>query len=56
MLEGWHNPTLRHVEGQWRIYSDGGNVFVLLDKAIPAIVAACPGARERLEVEDEKPF
>jgi hypothetical protein len=22
MLEGWTTPTLRHVDGQWRIYSE----------------------------------
>lgn len=56
MLEGWHNPTLRHVEGQWRIYSDSGNVFVPLEKAIPELVAACLGAVEGLEIENNKPF
>lgn len=56
MLEGWHHPTLAHVENQWRIYSDSGVAFVPLEKAIPALVAACPGAWERLEIEDSKPF
>ena len=39
-MQGWHHPTLCHVDDQWRIYSDSGTVFVPLDKAIPALVAA----------------
>lgn len=55
-MQGWTHPTLRHVENQWRIYSDDGTVFVLLDKALHELVAACDGAAERMEVENNKPF
>ena len=51
MLEGWTHPTLRHVENQWRIYSDSGVAFVPLEKASAALVAACPGAGEAKEEE-----
>lgn len=55
-LQGWEVPTLRRVDGQWRIYSTSGNVFVPLDKAEPRLLDACPGARDLLNEEDSKPF
>jgi len=55
-VQGWTHPALAHVENQWRIYSDGGKVFVPLDKATPELLAACPGAGERLELDNEEPF
>ena len=54
--EGWTAPTLAHVDNQWRIYSDSFVAFVPLEKAIPALVAACPGAGEKLEELDNEPF
>ena len=54
--QGWTYPTLRNVEGQWRIYSDSGVVFVPLDKATPELIKACDGAANRLEEENNKPF
>ena len=56
MLEGWTHPTLRHVENQWRIYSNSGVAFVPLETASPALVAACQGAWEKLEELDNEPF
>ena len=56
LLEGWTHPTLRHIENQWRIYSDTGVVFVPLDKATPELLEACDGAKERLRSENDKPF
>lgn len=56
MLEGWTTPTLAHVDNQWRIYSDSGVCFVPLEKASAVLVAACPGAREKLEELDSQPF
>lgn len=56
MLKGWTHPTLVRRDGQWVIWSDGGKVFVLIDKAIPALLAACPGAVERLEEWNNEPF
>jgi len=56
MLEGWTIPTLAHVDGQWRIYSDSAVAFVPLEKALLELVAACPGAGERLEELDNEPF
>lgn len=55
-LQGWQIPTLRRVDGQWRIYSDSGVAFVPLDKASEELVAACPGAGERREADDNEPF
>jgi hypothetical protein len=55
-MEGWTTPTLRHVDSQWRIYSNGGAVFVLLWDAPEILVAACAGAAERLEELNCKPF
>lgn len=54
--EGWAHPTLAHVENQWRIYSNSGVAFVPLEKASAALVAACPGAGERLKILDCEPF
>jgi len=56
MREGWTTPTLAHVEGQWRIYSDSAVAFVPLEKALPELVAACPGATESLEQLNNEPF
>ena len=56
MLKGWTTPTLAHVENQWRIYSDSTVAFVPLEKALPELVAACPGAGEKLEIDNEEPF
>lgn len=56
MLEGWTTPTLAHVDGQWRIYSDTYVAFVPLEKASPELVAECPGARERMEQLNNEPF
>jgi hypothetical protein len=56
MLEGWTTPILRHVDGQWRIYSDSAVAFVPLEKAPVELVAACTGAGERLEELDLEPF
>lgn len=55
-MQDWTYPTLRYVENQWRIYSDSGVVFVLLDKATPELIKACDGAANRLEEENNKPF
>jgi len=54
--QGWQAPTLRREAGQWRIYSDSGVAFVPLDKACKELVAACPGAGERREADDNAPF
>ena len=56
MLEGWTTPTLAFIENQWRIYSNGRVAFVPLEKASPELVAACPGAGERLEELNNEPF
>ena len=50
--QGWQAPTLRREAGQWHIYSDSGVAFVPLDKACDELVAACPGAWERREADD----
>lgn len=55
-MQGWTHPTLSHVENQWRIYSTSGVAFVPLEKAIPALVAACPGAGEKLKELNNEPF
>ena len=55
-LLGWESPTLRRVDGQWRIYCDSGVAFVPLDKAMYELVAACPGAGERREADDNDFF
>ena len=54
--KGWTTPTLAHVESQWRIYSDSAIAFVPLEKALPELVAACPGATEKLEQLNNEPF
>jgi hypothetical protein len=56
MLEGWTTPTLHYIDNQWRIYSNGCAAFVPLEKAISALVAACPWAGEKLEELDNEPF
>ena len=55
-MQGWTTPTLCYVENQWRIYSNSGVAFVPLEKASAALVAACPGAGEKLEELDSQPF
>ena len=52
----WTHPTLARLNGQWVIWSGGGTVFVPLDKATPELLAACPGAVERLRIDNEEPF
>jgi hypothetical protein len=56
MLEGWTHPTLARHGSQWVIWSDKNTVFVPLDKATPELLAACPGAAERLELDNKEPF
>ena len=55
-MQGWTHPTLAHVDNQWRIYSNSGVAFVPLEKASAVLVAACPGAGEKLEELDNEPF
>lgn len=55
-MQGWTHPTLAHVENQWRIYSNSGVAFVPLEKACAELVAACPGAGEKLKELDSQPF
>ena len=55
-MQGWTTPTLARIDGQWRIYSDSAVAFVPLEKALPELVAACPGASERLEELDLELF
>ena len=55
-MQGWTHPTPAHVENQWRIYSTSGVAFVTLEKASAALVAACPGAGEKLWELDCEPF
>jgi len=55
-MQGWTTPSLAHVDGQWRIYTNEGKAFVPLEKALPELVAACPGATEKLEQLDNEPF
>jgi len=55
-LQGLQAPTLRWEADQLRIYSDSGVAFVPLDKACDELVAACPGAWERREADDNAPF
>lgn len=55
-MQGWTHPTLALLHGQWVIWSDGGKVFVSIDKAVPELLAACPGAVEQLEIEYAKPL
>lgn len=56
MLEGWTNPTLAQLHGIWVIWSNEQKVFVPLEKASAVLVAACPGAGEKLEELDNEPF
>jgi len=56
-MQGWTTPTLaRHHGGQWVIWNNKHTVFVPLDKASPELLAACPGAVERLKINNEEPF
>lgn len=55
-MQGWTHPTLAHVDNQWRIYSDSCVAFVPLEKASAELVAACPGAGDKLEELDNEPF
>ena len=55
-MQGWTHPTLAQLNGIWVIWSNEQKVFVPLEKAIPAIVAACPGAGEKLKELDNEPF
>ncbi len=48
MREGWTTPTLAFIENQWRIYSDSAVAFVPLEKALPELVATCPGQLKNL--------
>ena len=56
MLEGWTTPTVARHGGQWVIWSNKQTAFVLLDKATPELLAACPGAVERVRLDNEEPF
>ena len=56
MLEGWTIPTLARHGGQWVIWSNKKTVFVPLDKATPELLAACPGAVELLDRDNEELF
>lgn len=55
-MQGWTTPTLAQLYGIWVIWSDKQKVFVPLEKASAALVAACPGAGEKLEELDSEPF
>lgn len=55
-MQGWTTPTLARHGCKWVIWSDKQTVFVPLDKAILALLAACPGAAERLRIDNEEPF
>lgn len=54
MLEGWTNLTLERKDGVWCICTRVA--FVPLEKAAAELVAACPGAREKLIELDSEPF
>ena len=54
--QGWTTPTLARHGGQWVIQSNRQTTFVPLDKATPELLAACPGAVERLRIDNEEPF
>ena len=56
LSQGWTTPTLARLHGQWVIWSDKHTVFVPLDKATPELLAACPGAVERLKEWNNEPF
>ena len=55
-MQGWTHPTLARHDGKWVIWSNEGKVFVPLDKALPKVLAACPGAAEQLERDNNEPF
>ena len=55
-MQGWTHPTLARHGGQWVIWSDRRTAFVPLDKATPELLAACPGAVERLRIDNKEPF
>ncbi len=55
-MQGWTTPTLAWLHGQRVIWSDKHTAFVPLDKATPELLAACPGAAERLELDNKEPF
>jgi len=55
-MEGWTNPTLQCVKGQWRIYSDSGKVFVPIQDAVQELIDACPGAQEQRDNWNNEPF
>lgn len=55
-MQGWTTPTLACHGAQWVIWSNRHTVFVLLDKATPELQAACPGAAERLRIDNDEPF
>jgi len=55
-MQGWTHPTLARHGGQWVIWSDKQTVFVPLDKATTELLAACPGAVERLRIDNEELF
>ena len=54
--QGWTYPTLARHGGQLVIWSDKHTVFVPLDKAAPELLAACPGAVDRLRFDNEELF
>lgn len=56
MLEGWTHPTVAQLHGIWVIWSDKQTAFSSGTKASAALVSACPGAGEKLEELDSKPF
>lgn len=56
LSQGWTTPTLSLHGGQWVIWSDKQTVFIPLDKATPELLAACPGAANRLEEWNNEPF
>lgn len=53
-MEGWNNLYLEQKDGVWCICTRVA--FVPLEKALPALVAACPGAVEKLEELNCEPF
>ena len=55
-MQGWTHPTLAQLNGIWVIWSNEQTTFVPLEKASAALVAACPGAGEKLEELDNEPF
>lgn len=53
-MEGWTNLTLERKDGVWCICTRVA--FVPPEKALPRLVAACPGAREKLIELDNQLF